>query len=64
MASKIAFVVMIVGAILVIGFSEKSTPLWLIGIICEIVGGGIGIKEGIKLKKSRKKEDNEETKDW
>lgn len=64
MASKIAFMMMIVGAILVIGFMDRNTPLWLIGIICEIVGGGIGIREGIKLKKSRKKEDNEETKDW
>lgn len=64
MASKIAFVVMIVGAILVGVFIERSTPLWIIGIICEIVGGGIAIREGIKLKKSRKKEDSDETKDW
>lgn len=64
MASKIAFVMMIVGGILVIGFIERSDLLWLIGIICEIVAAGILIKEGKKLKKSRKKEDNEETKDW
>lgn len=64
MVSKIVYVMMLVGSILTIVFIDRSFPLWFIGIICSLVGSVICIREGNKLKKSRKKEDNEETKDW
>lgn len=63
----IAWVLMIAGWILVMTCGVPASPLQLlmyVGLICVFIGAGIAAKEGIKLKKSRKKEDSEETKKW
>ena len=43
--------------------SDTSDGILICGAICELIGGVIAIKEGVKYKKSRKKDD-EETKKW
>lgn len=62
----IATAMVVVGIFLDMTCNRPASPLQLLawaGFICELIGVGILIREGIKFRKSRKKE-KDETQKW
>lgn len=62
----IATAMVVVGGFLDMTCNRPASPLQLVawaGLICELIGAGILIREGIKFWKSRNKE-KDETQKW